>query len=197
MKVTFLTILLFAMISCENKSSPVEYKEYVESETNGLRVKSVKQKLEFTLQFKPIDYILLNEQIKLLDKSEILMRRNALGNMQYYNFRIKSDGTFRVLDYKCKDDVDYFKRIAYCSGDIQRDFYILQGTDTLQCKLFNFVRNYEMAPYIDFVLAFEGAKKSTLDESRSFIYEDKIFGVGTITLQISKNSLEKLPSLKL
>jgi hypothetical protein len=195
----FLSLLFLSTleISCANSAlDSRSYLKFVENKENGLNKSQVIDRLQLTLQYKPKEYILLKERIVPGDSKIVHKRILELGDMQYYNFRISTDGTIKVLNYNCANDKQYFNRIAYLSGDVQSDFFLIQKGDTLPCLLYNFVRNYDVAPYLDFVLAFDGDINNYQGEDREFVYDDKIFGIGRVTFQLNHKDLINIPKLK-
>ena len=197
-----LIILLGIGIRCKQDSSildPIEYKRWIENPTNGLCVKKKVGNFEYIAQFKPSDYIVVQEEKqKTLNTSLVEERKAALGDESYYfNLRIKTiDKAASPLTFELSSEQAYQDRLGYFVYDMQQDLYLLQNEDTIYCTLYNFARNYETAPFLDFALAFSNGNKINLKEDFTFILEDKKLGTGIIKMNFEKNNLLNTPVLK-
>jgi hypothetical protein len=86
---------------------------------------------------------------------------------------------------------------------VQEDFFLLEGKDTLPCRISHFERAYGLQPKAKIVLAFDKRKtylKKTdekTDSDKTLIFYDKVFGAGIVKLRIEKDVLNSIPQLKL
>src|SRR5882757_3682846 len=65
-----------------------EYVQWVESEQSGLHVKKTIGDYTFEVQYKPLDYaVLQDERRNDLKESELQKGKEAISDMQYYTFR--------------------------------------------------------------------------------------------------------------
>jgi len=202
LKKVVLCICLFLMIfsGCKKSSlTPVDYVKWIEDTGNGLRIEKEIGDYTFILQYKPLDYIVAMEQKSKEIKSDILSKREkALQGMDYFTLRISySDKQKKdVMASGITTEDEYFQRSNYYSEDFQDDISLLVGKDTIACGLFNNVRNYGLAPYMDFVIGFETKDYYAPAKDRLFILNDKVYGCGIIKFTISQSDIEKIPSLK-
>lgn len=196
----FLILLVVGACSKISKKhlNAEQYMNWVENPKNGLvKVKSMNDEIEFTMQFRPIEHlILINHKKDELTSKLLVQEKQDIGEaLQYAKFRISmKNSNERVLSYDLVDESQYTNRIAYMSFDMQNDFSLIEGQDTLSCEMFHFVRNYDLAPYIDFSLGFKASKLDDF-EDKTFIYDDKIFGLGKLKFHIDKSDLEMIPEL--
>ncbi len=174
---------------------PSSYVKWVENLDHDLhKVKQIGA-YRFDIQYKPTPYIIAME--KRTDELETLAfekRKLELGDeMDYFNFKISpAHKQQNILLQTAQNEKEYFELIDYLSYNAKNDFYLLNGPDTSFCHLYQFVRNYELAPHLEFVLGF----KKTVAEDRTFVFDDKSFGVGPIRAIIEQQKINQLPDLK-
>ena len=115
--------------------------------------------------------------------------------MQYYTMQyalVKSGED--ILKTQLDNASDYYARTNYFSFNLQQDIYLVDGTDTMDCKLFNYVNAYGLSPKADFVMAFDKSKHKT-QEDKIIVLQDKVYGGGIIKLKIEKESIQQIPEL--
>jgi hypothetical protein len=171
---------------------------FVESPGNGLKVKKEINELIFNLQYKPEDYILSKELMnKIITKSELGKRRENLNGFKFF--------TFWVINKKGKDPVksiasssnEYNKMEEYLASEIQNDFSIVSGNDTLPCALAHYEKAYGLSPCVTLVLSFHDKEVKKPDgNSIRFLYRDHIFGIGNVWMKISGNDLNAIPTVR-
>jgi hypothetical protein len=184
---------------CKNNNSlpPTEYAKWIENEKNGLKIKKTIGEYEFILQYKPVEYVVvMEEKNERLEKKTLDNRIEKLNGLQYFNLRLKStDEKINVMNVNVKDDMDYNNKLNYFTFAMQQDVHLVEGNDTLNCSLFQFERNYELAPYVDFVMAFEKPKTKEGESDKQFVFDDKFLGIGAVKIVIDKNSVKNIPQL--
>ncbi len=189
-------ILLFWMAcATESSLSPKAYVNWLEDPAHGLRIEKKIGDLEFQFQYKTPEYIVAQEERKdNLSSTFVEERKEELGTaLDYYNFRIApASGAKNILMNSARDEQEYFEMIDYFSYAAQEDFYLLNGSDTAQCILYQFVRNYELAPHLEFSLAFEN--KGPGDQT--IIFEDHVLRTGTVKAKIEQQKINRIPKLK-
>ena len=186
---------LFA--SCKQKSLyPDQYVQWVLNPDNGLRVVKEMIELDFELIYKPIEFKLIQEfGEEIIDANKFEERKKELTGYEYFNFRITSKVASELLVTNIHSQQEFDERLNYFVGDAQNDFSLVQDGDTIPCSIYHFERNYGIAPYNTMVLAFKSNGDNLND--KKIIYHDRVFGNGPIILSISKESLKKLPQIKL
>jgi hypothetical protein len=180
------------------KLLPSEYAQWVQNMENGLKQEKTIEELDFSIQYKPYNYIICQEKrsdsIRTIDLDENV---KELEGMEYYDFRIKvnnQDG--ELLKHKLSSSDEYKKRVEYYSFKMDKDISLVDGLDTIPCSLFHFERGFNAAPYSTFLLGFVTKRETDIEGDKTFIYEDKIFNKGIIKFSFSKNKLVNIPKLK-
>ena len=183
----------------EQALPPVEYVRWVKDPAHGLVQTKTINALEFTAQYKPLDFVVAQEErTPTLAQSVLEAKKEALGDHHlYYNFRIKNtEGQLSPVGSGASSDLEYQRRLGYFTFDIQQDLYLLHGQDTFPCTLFQFVRSYDVAPYVEFALGFQKPAQTTIHKDITFVFEDRILGVGPTKLRFDQTAFTNTPAIK-
>lgn len=175
---------------------PSDYVSWVKSTDNGLHKTKSFDDLQLSLQYKPAPLIAFQEARSYeLTKEEIAAKCERKKGMQYFNFSIElTNGNGDVLAHRVNSDTEYQQRVNYYSFEMQQDLFLVQDGDTLPCKLFQFARNYSLAPRLDFAVAFDEGKSQKADQQ--FIWNDRVYGLGMVKMTITADALAQLPTPK-
>ena len=197
-KYIFWACLVTALMGCDNGMlSPIELVKYTENPANGLRVSKKSKDFQMEAQYKPLDYIVAMEEQKTSLKKEVVEnRKQELGNeMDYFNFRISpaTQGKDIWSYLKGGNEREVHGDVAfYLSYEAKKDFFLLDGPDTVDCQLFQYVNTSSLSPHLDFVLGFE--KRPTSD--RVLVYNDRILETGPVAFRIEKENINNIPAIK-
>jgi len=179
--------------------SAADFLSWVNDETNGMKVKKTIGDITYTCLYKPIAYEAL---LRLSDEkiTDTLLNKEMddIKGLQYLTLRITNiKGGKELLKESLQSNDEYYRRIEYCSFKMQDDIKLIDGNDTLDCKLFHFERVFDLAPEAVFVLAFASNKSQTEEDVNNKIlsFDDKLFGNGKINIGIDKASLNNIPSV--
>jgi hypothetical protein len=199
-KYLFVLGYLPLLLSCKGKHelSPQAYVGWVEDPANGLKVERKMDVLSYSVQYKPLAYIIAKEEkSNSIEKTKLESRKRTLEKMQYYTLRIASNGGNDLLTVNSPSQQEYYQRQNYLTYELQSDIALVDGLDTLSCGLFQAVGNYGLAPYMDFVLGFEtkDASQHLPLNDKEFILHDKVFGNGILKFTIKKENINKLPEI--
>lgn len=181
-----------------SKLTPAKYSKWVKDMDHGLFLTRINGDYKLSLQFRPIDYVVSNEIVNSRKTfSEFNKIKKELSGMYYFTFRIESaDKGTRVLDIGNTSEADINSKLDYFSFNMQNDLKLVSGNDTLSCGLYNFERNYELAPYLDFSLAFPcDIKDGNHERDLQFIYDGEALGIGIIKFGYDKKLLNSIPQL--
>jgi hypothetical protein len=196
--IQFVSILSFIMLATacgSRKLSPQEYFKWAKSEDNGLTVIKEEGGFTYSLQYRPLDLILLQELGPNASEAEWNKLAKEFDGMQYYSLKIEATGIPQeVLKVGASSEAEYQKRIHYCNGGFQKDISLISGTDTSQCKLYHFERMFQVAPYISFSLGFE--KPENNDERTIRIY-DRLFSGLILNFHFDSQTFANQPKLQL
>lgn len=179
---------------------PSDYVTWVQDEAHGLRQTRTISPLRVTTLYKPLPYIIAQEErTNTIDLEHYQSRTAALQGMQYYTLQVAIEGNTQrdVTNYQVVDGTAQQERLAYLSFGMQQDIQLIQGEDTLPCKLFHFERSYDLAPHRTFVLGFEEPKGVVSTQERTLVVELRPFNTGPLKFNYSETTLSKIPKLRL
>jgi hypothetical protein len=172
-----------------------KYVKYIENEVHGIRTSKTIGDVRFIAQFQPYEYYLLRKSFrKKIEKKDI----DELQGYYYVQLRIGPKSGRRPLIELQDNPTDYNRRLSYCMMQMQNDLILIDGPDTLPCEIFNFERNYGVAPFNNFILGFrrKTTQESALVRDKTLVFNDNLFNLGLIKLRIESKDLENIPKLK-
>ncbi|BDS15411.1 hypothetical protein [Aureispira anguillae] len=193
-----LIITIGLLSSCGNETLiPSDYVAWVNNPENGLLRKKTIHPLEVELLYKPIAYVIANEmRTNDIAEADYKQREKELAGMQYYTLKLSTAGGKDITTYQVNDNAQQQERLSYLSFAMQKDIKLIEGTDTLPCKLYHFERSYDLAAHRTFVLGFE-QKEATKTANKTLVLDLPYFQTGPIKLNYKTSALEAIPNLKL
>jgi hypothetical protein len=192
----FISVLLFS--ACAEKTlPPAEYMSWVKDEAHGLCVRKQVDRHLFTLQYKPCAYeALLHSREKDLDQKKLNELMEPLKEIQYFTLTIESDDHKDPAGSTATDEADYQQRLNYLMFEMQPDFALIDGDDTLACAFYHYERNYNLAPENHILLGFE-SKAGEEAKNKTLLYDDHLLGIGLVQITIEATEIKEIPKLKL
>ena len=175
---------------------PYEYVSFIDQGDNGLHVTKEFEDLAFEVTYKPTDYLVVKElKQKHILPADYKAVRQDYKDMHYFLLSIKNTSEQTdVLKYKISTPTAYSERLKYFSFGMERDFRLVEGTDTIPCSMVLYERNYGINGQANFMLAFPVTDTSAVYD-KTILFEDKIFGMGMLKFQVSKESIAAIPQL--
>jgi hypothetical protein len=185
-----LSCILF--LSCgERELTPLEYVKWVENPENGLVVKKQMGNYNFLLQYQPIAYNVLNELQKEEVEAAVLQKEiESKEGLQYLT--IKMSTIQKKPIFSGKNLTDSIR--SYLNYQIKKDFYLLEGGDTLPCQLFHYENTNGMTPYDAFVLGFKPSQTKLND--KKFLFKANIIDVEQVEMEIKNSAIQSIPKVK-
>lgn len=172
-------------------TSPQELVTYVAAPENGYYKEKEIDNIKYSALLKPIDFIKANEALKS-DGIKV----SDDDDLQYFDFRVTvKDFSMEFLKFDLSSPDEYAQRVEYCAFKMQKDIYLIDGKDTLQCEMFHFERAYDLVPYGHFILAFVPSKNKTMISPKTLVYHDQLFNKGLIKFTFTTNNLINVPKL--
>ena len=200
-----LLVFLTIIMACNSsKLRPQEYVRWVENEDHGIRISKRISDIKYTLQYEPLPYVVaIDEKQQVLSKKLLEEGIKRKEGMQYYLFRIESKGSEKdilKIGLANNSKACYGDLVQYMSFDMQYDIQLIEGNDSLPCKLYQLERSYEITPYVYILLAFDDPNNNSSETEKTafdkiLIYKDKVFSSGTVRMQIKAKDIEKIPSI--
>jgi hypothetical protein len=169
---------LLLMASCRHPSQKEKLAAYVNDPANKITQRIEKGGVQVTAKFFPEDYNLI------LNKSRGDSTAWAASGDGFYYFDIKFD--------KQGTDKPSKEKLLYMDFDMQKDFVLLAGLDSVPSAICQKIENGVAGSY-EFMVGFE---RPVAQEDFSLFYNDKIFGTGTLAFVYNKKDVMKIPRLK-
>ncbi len=182
-------ILLFvALVSaaCTKKLSSVEYVQEVERNEH-LNQTKVFDEIEFKLMYRPDRYYSYKHNKPY--KAEEGKKKSYAFVMSVKDLKSHQE----VLRRLTSAQEEYGQIVNYLSFEGEKDFWMVQGTDTLKNVFYHFERFNNISPTINFDLGFENNNAGKGD--LVVVYDEPLFGVGRIHFTFKKEELDKVDHL--
>ena len=195
---------LFSFLSLDKKETAgvSEYIGWVEDSTHGLIAKRMLGGMSYQTQYYPVDYCVLRQgDLHAMHAATLDQGRKDNGNTECFVFTIEDpDHSRELLKSGVESPEEYQERIEYCSFYIQNDLFLIDGTDTLPCRMSHFERTYGISPKAKFTLLFDsvkgsGKQKKSSTQDKTLVYFDRMFANGIIKMRIKASDIERIPEL--
>lgn len=193
------SFMVLSLLGCGREDlRPSDYVQWVNNPENGLLKKKIIPPLTVEVLYKPLAYIVANEERSNAIPKEVYEQRvKELGSLQYYTLKLGIiDENLDVTNYEVTNNAEQQERLNYLSFAMQKDIKLIDGKDTLPCKLFHFERSYDLSSARTFVLAFDQLETNQ-NQSKTLVLDLPYFKTGPIKLNYKTADLEAIPSLKL
>jgi hypothetical protein len=154
----------------------------------------------FTYQFEytPTDLIALQHlRNKTITAASVAEEKKALGDFQYYTFRLCAPNGIDIVKYRTASEQDKEQRSHYFSYEMEHDIRLVDGADTLKCTMYHYEKSFGVSPCTNFLLAFQVPDPARpIDQTdKTIVLQDKVFGNGLISVKLTSKNLKKIPSL--
>ncbi len=191
-------ILLFccvalSVVSCaKDELPPKEYAQFVESKESGLRVSEMVGRLKFELQYRPIDYVIVNEHRQTSISKEIYNEiKKEVDGMLYFNLKISLISGEGQRDLSTDPNLESFAQFA-----LRNQIKLNVGDKSVSPSLYHYESGQGLKPYGTVVLGFESQQITESD--LVIIIEQYLEQIPVnVTLTIKQEDLKNIPNLKL
>lgn len=193
-------IFLFTVCaSCRHKLATADYVSYVTKKESGLKKIIEIDGFEYSVQYKPHEYIMLMESKGDFSSYNLKKRTADLKGTAWFNISIKrADNHTTPLKYGVSSLDEYNARLQYYLNEASKDIWLLYGSDTILPASYLFENNYNLAPMETMVVGFllpPGDKYPKKQMQLS--YNDIVFKNGIIKAFYTEEALKNIPGLTL
>lgn len=197
-KIVLLLLLTIACDSCKKSMEPRDYVNYVNNKENGLKKIVPVDGFEFSMQYKPYDYIILLENKGEKANGNIDERKQTLKGTAWFNISIKrQDNSVSPLRFGISSLEEYNTRLNYYLNEAKKDIWLLYGTDTIRPVSYLFENNYNLAPQETIVVGFYLPKgQDHPQEDMQLAFNDQVFKNGIIKAKYTRKAINDIPNLK-
>ncbi|HEV7782326.1 MAG TPA: hypothetical protein VGO58_13725 [Chitinophagaceae bacterium] len=172
-------MILMVFAGCRHATSEQQYINYINDPEHKITQQIKIGDVQATVKWLPAGYRKL--------KSEKLEEPAAAEEGEgFYFFDVKFD--------KTKGEKPVAGKLAYLDFDIQKDFVLLKGKDSLLPLICQKIENGIGGSY-QYMLVFE-KQEEELTKDFAVVYNDKVFGTGTLAFVYNQEDISKIPKLK-
>ena len=186
-----LTITVFS--SCARELSPLAYVQYVEQIGNGLKHEIVTGNLKLTLQYKPSDYILIQElkQEKITQKEYQTALDNQGKGFIYFNLKMSSIN----LKNQISDLSNNEETKLFLTNEFRESIKLTINKIEYPCSIYYLETGMGVFPHSTALIGFEVDRKNKENISLN-LFQNQILNQ-PITFSIQEESINNIPALKL
>jgi hypothetical protein len=191
-------VIFPVLVSCKEKELlPLEYIRWVKDYGNGVHKRKQVGDVIIDLQYKPADFIIVNElKGGVPDEVAYKQRMDELSSMQYFVLTLDiADTKSDFLKYGVHNEKEYYDKLYYYSFAFQNDIFLMDGEEKLPCKVFHFERSYDLKRSRSFVLGFARDKKNTAD--KILMIDSKVLDLGIVKVKLDQKDINSIPQLKI
>lgn len=176
---------------------PHQYVMYVTDSANGLRKTIRHEKVYFTVQYQPVDYLNLLDATGNTVVGGLNRQQRKFDGLQHFAFSIGSNDHQSDPIKIVKNEMSYEDAILYYAFDAIKDFSIVYSDDTFPCVIHHFEQSNGLRPRIDLLLGFnEKAFSNSGDHVEiTLLFYDRIYGTGANAFTFHKEDLLHLPEI--
>lgn len=193
-KIVFYILLSFIVFSsCSRELSPIAYVNYIESLDNGLNQEILAGNLKLTLQYKPNDYIIVQDL-----KQEQITREEYQKSLDdqgegfiYLNLRISTINLNNQLNDPSNND----EMKSLLENELRDHIKLIINKIEYPCSIYYLETGMGVFPYSTVLIGFEVDEKSKGSLSLNLLQNQ--FINQTITFSVQKESINNIPALKL
>ncbi|MBO9573310.1 MAG: hypothetical protein J7497_14050 [Chitinophagaceae bacterium] len=111
-----------------------------------------------------------------------------------YNFEDKDIVYFNVRLYSNQSRNISKEKIGYLDFDIQNDFSLVCGKDSISPGICQRIQNGVSTSY-EYIIGFNNEYNTINGKDFTLAYSDKIFGIGSVAFVYNQKDILKIPSL--
>jgi len=176
-KIVIVSACLGMFISCGNALGYKEYFNYFNQFQEGSYIEVQDQGFIYQLQYRPKEYMSVNELKTNPEISSGLIKKEMDGYSEGLNFclRISSEVHEDVLEKNTTDKSEYYERIGKLNADFPYTVAGISGEDTILCQFHHYERTYRVRPFVQVLFSLNGTKDQMPDK---LIFDDIIFNEG-------------------
>jgi hypothetical protein len=172
---------------------PHDLSDYVNDMKNGLTVEKKAKNLYLKSRYEPVDYIIAKEKrSNQIKKGDYNARKKELEGMQYFTVQladILSGGNKNANDKAAQD------KLYYYSYKMQNNFKLVEGGDTLSCRLYHFEIMNDLDGLKTITLAFDKPQNNG-NKDKILILDAPILEPEPIKLIFEAKNINNTPVLQ-
>ena len=169
-------------VDASSAESVKSYVSWLSKEENGFNKRRVLGQFSFEALIEPPAYaVLLNHRGERITNDAINNEVKEQSEIFQMQFSIGADTLSKeLLKYAVGDEEEYQRRVSYYSFGMDKDIYLVVGSDTIPCATYQWERGFDASKKLVFQLVF--SKKQWKQNVNSFqlVFYDRVFNNGII-----------------
>lgn len=195
-KIWFLPLLFALLCACRSDLKPTNYIKYISDKKNGLKKVITINSWEYTIQYKPHDYIVYMEEKGQHEAAYMKKRLSDLKGTVWFNISFRRvDNSESPLRYGVVSLDEYNRRLDYYLNQAVINISLVYGTDVLKPNTYLFEPNYNLAPQETIVVSFLLLDNDAPKKDMQLVYDDVVFQNGIIKTTFKKTDLDHTPKI--
>jgi hypothetical protein len=188
--ISFIILLSIAFIACKEPKSTNTYidTKLFTFQQQGWKSKQITQvvsDINYTATEVPLQYYLLKHIGQDFNKVDSIYNVNSKERIIEIEFQHSSKKDLLLQEFTQKN---YEESVKYMAFKIANDFTVVTSSnDTITCSGAHFERNYKVAPFKRALLYFNNINQN---DNIKLIYQDQLFGNGTIKFNFTETPLK-------
>lgn len=209
MKNSLLLIVILVLAGCSKKAmDAAEFCQWVNTPESGLITSKEINGLQYTAMYRPAAFMVLQQAGRQVspDGAAFHEKLAEASGSQYFVLEIRSVTNSDVIAVNATSKEAYHARIIFLSYRVQERIRLIDGTDTLYCRLAQFEQMYTAAPYARINLVFDVADDNSNAKTvrpqevrgdKTLLFDDMVWGNGLIKLRIKEKDLQNMPEVRI
>jgi hypothetical protein len=190
-------IFLFVNSSCKKSLKSGEYVNYVVNNERGLKKVTEVDGFEFSMQYRPYDYIILMESKGDFSNYDFNKRLSCLKGTAWFSISIKRvDNGITPLRYGISSIEEYNLRLNYFLNEAKKDLWLMYDSIKIYPTSYLFENNYSLTPQETMIIGFFlPSGENSPQKTMQLAYNDRIFKNGIIKATYPDKLLKNIPNL--
>lgn len=192
-------MFVLPLFGCTKKSVTVqEYLNYINNPENELISTQEIAQLKIQVQYRPIDYQVLNElDLDLINADTFKTQISLNQGTQFFLLRIGTkDNNSDPLRINLQNEDQYQQRISYLISSVKDDVKLIDGKDTLNCKMHHYERSYHLSNFHNILLLFDNPVEQNVEiKDKTIIFNERMLETGILKFKISHNAIQSIPAI--
>lgn len=196
-----LILALLVLIACNvgfsRKLGPTELIAWFKDKSADFKHEKTIGEYTFKLQFVPTDVQILREIEDPINISEsyYTQRKLELKDKIFCYFEIAPTSLDKtLLETETSNPLEYGNRLNYFISHAEKDIYLVQGEDTLNCLNYHFENTYGLKKSNTLSMTFELTKNT---KDIEFVFDEKTLNTGPVIFQQTAFEKLKIPTLQI
>ncbi|MFY0482513.1 hypothetical protein ACI6PS_07890 [Flavobacterium sp. PLA-1-15] len=193
----FLVVFLALLCSCQNSFETVEeMTAYLEEEDNGYRYSKMVNGVDYVLQYKPTDLMVLQEVGDTLAEDKIEKLRQKYGRYLYFTLSMSKNNK-ELLSGVVHDKQRFGSMVQDLAFEMDQKIHLVSSQkDTLSMVDFVYPRMYGMTNSTTIMVVYPRDEKHLGEQYLNFSIQDLGLNTGEVKFKVATQSLRNQPTLR-